>query len=800
MLRRWLHTIAHINAETKEEQTIPEHLKNVAELAWRLGQPLKMRNLAYLAGLFHDIGKWRKKFEQYLRAALINPNSVSKGDVNHSSAGAVFLYRRYYHGDELHRLTAQLIAVAVLSHHGLNDCLDPSGTDHFHRRVEHTDGLDYDEVIHNFEQSDLYQLDFDAYFEKAVQETAELIKTTEDNHLSRNFTIAMISRMLLSILIEADRLDTAIFSGGRSYDEGAGEPDALWTVFCDLLEGYLQTFENEGEVAEIRGQVAKECLQFAGSKPGIYRLAVPTGGAKTLGSLRYALNHAKQYGKKHIFYIGPYLSILEQNSEVFRSALGNTDYILEHHSNVVFDETEQEQRSELNRYQLLTENWDHPIVITTFVQFLNTLFSGRTQSVRRFHSLAHSVIIIDEIQSLPINMIAMFNMAMNYYSRLCDSTIVLCSATQPVLDQVKPPIHFSDPPDMIKNKAELYHRLKRVRIEEKKGNLDTPGLRDFIAGIMETVDDALVILNTKAAVRELFSELKRFYSDTNEEILLIHLSTSMCAEHRLNRINQIKERLKKIKVLCVSTSLIEAGVDLSFACVVRSFAGLDSIAQAAGRCNRHGEMKEGIVYLIRYQEERLGNLKQVDQGARCSENIVDEYQKWPERYNYDLLSPAALESFYNRYYFDRPQKKLMRYPIKTQGFDLTDLLANNLAGKQAANAEGKIADLVMFQAFKTAGRYFEVIAANTTGVIVPYGDGELIIENLTGSMKNAEVKKTLRKAQRYTVNLYQQNIDKLNAIGAVQWLETLGVWVLKAGFYDEELGIVYEGTMDYLEV
>lgn len=809
--------IAHIREDTNQEQPIIEHLQNVAEIAELLGAPLNMGNLAYITGMFHDLGKWRKKFEDYLREAVAHPERARRGEVNHSSAGAIYIYRRYFHGDELHRLTAQMIATAILSHHGLNDCLDPQGVDCFHKRIEQLDGLDYEEVIKNFHSSAIDESVLDELFLKAVSEVGQLIKLIQENRLSKSFTISMAERMLLSIIIDADRLDTVDFcgdadlngSGGNSIAEYKAKRELyktmpevnmkLWQPLCDRLETRLAKFKKDDSISRLRRQVSDECLAFAEKETSIYRLAVPTGGAKTLSSLRYALNHAKEYKKQRIFYIAPYLSILEQNSQVFKTALGDGDYILEHHSNIVFDDVEGESKFQYYRYKRLTENWDCPIVITTFVQFLNTLFSDSTQSVRRFHNLADSVIIVDEIQSLPINMIFMFNLAMNYFSCINNTTVILCSATQPVLDKVTMPIYMGTPGDIIADKTSLYRQLKRVRIEEKKGLLDTGTLRGFVLEIMEEHDDVLLILNTKAAAKTIFDSLREYYQEAKEPVLLIHLSTSMCAEHRLNCINLLKQRLKKEKIICVSTSLIEAGVDLSFSCVIRSFAGMDSIAQAAGRCNRNGEAEEGIVYLIHYREEKLNRLDQTKKGAMCSENLVDEYSRFPERYDYDLLSPKALESFYQRYYYDPSQSRLMAYPVDKSGFILLDLLGMNRKGSMAARNAGVNPDLEMLQAFKTAGKNFNVISNNTVGVIVPYGEGAEIIGQLIGNSDVGHYKEYLRKAQRFTVNVFQHQFQRMNELEALKFLEDIGVWVLKDGFYNEQTGLTLDGRLEFLE-
>lgn len=822
--------IAHINAETRAEQTVLSHLQGTAALSEKLACPLGMGNLAYLTGLLHDLGKWRKKFEDYIRTAIDHPEKVRKGEVNHSSAGAIYVYQRYYKGDKLQRLTAQLMAEAILSHHGLNDCLSPQGDEAFRTRIEKLEDLDYDEVLVNLEKSGIKAEELDDRFAKAQEEIAVFIRKTSGYDYGKSFFQGMIERMLLSILIDADRTDTAVFCGTR--EELAWE-FTDWELLCRKMEGYLAQpkFMQDTHISRIRRDIADECLRFAENQTGIYRLSVPTGGGKTLSGLRLALNHIagtrrESFGKienseiqknlekpenpaptakKRIFYIGPYLSILEQNAQVFRDVLGDGDFLLEHHSNVVQDD---ESQLEGSRYRQMTENWEVPIVLTTFVQFLNTLFSDSTQSVRRFHSLADSIIIIDEIQSLPIHMICMFNLMMNYLSAVWNVTVILCSATQPVLHHVKPPIDLGRPEDVIENTAKLYASLKRVRIEEKKGWLDTSQLSRFVADIAGRERSVLAILNTKAAVRALFLELKQYYADSSKPVRIVYLTTNMCPEHRLKVIHDLKQQLEAIqegstneRMICVSTSLIEAGVDLSFCSVIRSYAGMDNVAQAAGRCNRNGESEEGVVYLVRYKEENMSHQKQVVKGASCSEKLVEDFQQNPQRYDHDLLSPQALNTYYNHYYYDTEQQKLMRYPIEKKGFTLLDLLSENRVGKMAAYRDKRQVELELCQAFKTAGACFQAIDSDTVSILVPYEKGREYIADLCSFHSTpAECKKILRKAQRFTVNLYRYQFEKMKNLEALQFLEKAGAWALKEGFYDEEMGVVMEKRLDFMDI
>lgn len=806
------HMLINPDDNSYQEQTVLEHLEGTAKIARDLGESINIGSLSYLTGLFHDLGKWRKAFEEYINDVTNNVHKT-KGTLNHSSAGAIFIYQRYYKNDTLQKLTAQLIAYAILSHHGLNDCLSPKGINHFGRRINDLDDLDYDEVLSNLNKSNISMSDIDEEFEKAKNEVASMSKKFDSSsNDTLYFSKGLLQRMLLSILIDADRIDTAIFYGVREPADRNIIFKQSWQILINHLEKHLLKFKNTDEISILRKQISQECLEFSKSLPGIYRLAVPTGGAKTLSSMRYALHHAKIHKKKRIFYIAPYLSILEQNAQCFKDAIKQEDLILEHHSNVIFESTNIKNAGSenvdyeevMNKHRHLSENWNSPIVLTTFVQFLNTLFAGSTSSIRRFHSLIDSVIIIDEIQSLPIEMIHIFNMTMNYLHEVCNTTIILCSATQPVLDNesIKHPIHMSKPQDIISDVDKLYNKLKRVNIIEEKGIFDTNRLCSFAVELMNKENDLLIILNTKKAASELFKAIQEYYSEINEEIVLIHLSNNMCPQHRLDCIKNIKETLGSKKLICVSTSLIEAGVDLSFSTVIRSFAGLDSIAQAAGRCNRNGERKVGNVYVLHYENEYLAYLKQIQKGARCSEMVLDFYQNNPKKYQYDLLSRPSMNEFYRRYYFDNDQRYLMDYPLEDINTNLVELLSINRKGFKAyASCNKKIdPNLQLYQAFKTAGENFSVIAHNTVPIIVPYKEGEEIIKDLNGNIQLHDFKKLLKKSQRFTINIYRTKLEELHKAGAIISIREGEILALVSGFYNDELGITIEGMHDFLSI
>lgn len=796
--------ISHIHPITKQEQPLVDHLECTSRIAEEIGKRQSLQYLSKITGYFHDLGKARVRFDQYIIQAAENPSSAVRGSVNHSSAGAVYIYQRYYRDKPEHKLTAQLIGEAILSHHGLNDCLTPDGKDLFHHRVEKLDELDYEEVIDNFHKMLPDESIPDQWFCKAEIEVQNWLQKVKKAGLSSAYSKFMLERTLLSILIDADRLDTAVFCGDRPSDESIIKNTYLpWEDMSCRLENYLEGLGTKAsdEIRNSRMQVSVQCRQAAEWPGGIYRLPVPTGGGKTLAGLRYALHHARIHKKRHIFYIAPYLSILEQNASVFREVLKCDEYILEHHSNVITIDQENETRQEYDRYKHLTENWESPVILTSFVQFLNTLFSDRTQSIRRFHSLADSIIILDEIQSLPIEMISIFNMAMNYLNKISNTTVILCTATQPILDQVDIPINITSPISLIQNENELYQIMKRVDVERLKGSYDKTSLSTFIIDRIKEDNGILLIMNTKPTAREVYQELKSRCSQENEKITVIHLSANMCPQHRLDLLNRLKDILGKEKVICVSTNLIEAGVDISFPCVIRAMAGLQAIAQAAGRCNRNGEKERGNVFLAEYKQERLGSLKQLAVAQKCTRPIVDSFETEPSAFNNDLLSPKAMASFYKRYYHDDKQKRLMNYPIDKLNTNMLELLTVNPAGVMAYMEEKNTdqgPDLKLKQAFKTAGRYFEVISPDTVSVLVPYGEGRELTARLNGNISQEELPGLRRKCQRYMVNLYHNQIDALT--GGLYEVASGGILALKERFYDNELGVVSEGKMELLEI
>jgi CRISPR-associated endonuclease/helicase Cas3 len=794
---------AHINPVTFKKQSVKEHLDNVSAMSSNYGAKVSLEATGKLIGMLHDMGKETDKFNLYIQYCSANPKDKSlKGSIDHSTAGAKFIYDNFHDtSNPYQKYTAEMISLVICSHHGgLIDFLDLKGIDIFNNRMKKDKDIFYDEALFNFKLEYFEMESIKELFNKSMEEIKVILNKI--NKIDRSskfgkFSSGILAKYLFSCVIDADRYDTYTFMEGIVQQETIDKP-ALWKELSDLLERKLKDYPKLSKIDLLREEVSIACKNFAKNNTGIYQLSVPTGGGKTLSSLRYALDHAKRFNKDRIFYVIPFTTIIDQNAKEIKDILGHEDIILEHHSNLVIDNNQED-------YKLLTERWDSPIILTTMVQFLDTLFSGGTQSVRRMHNLANSIIIFDEIQAIPIKCINMFNSAINFLSNICNATIVLCTATQPLLSTTEMPIRLSENDNIISDIHEKFEQFKRVNLVDKRivGGYSPVLLKDFILDRMEQVESLLIILNTKNSAKAIFNELK--FANTNlpneKQYQLFHLSTNMCPSHRMNILQNMKKNLGHHRVICVSTQLIEAGVNISFGCVVRSLAGLDSIAQSAGRCNRHGESLCSDVYIVNIEYENVSKLVDIKEGQECTQRVLDEFKERPTMFDNDLLSPKAMERYYKYYFHNR--KKEMNYTLSKPNNDksMYELLSENIeAANEFKNRNGYKSELMLNHAFKTAGDNFQVIDQNTTGVIVPYRDGKEIITLINGECSLGELKQHLKKAQQFSVNLFENDKRKLEEMKAIVELKNGSVLALKEGFYKEDVGVTFEKqTMEFYD-
>jgi len=769
-----------------------------------------------IIGLLHDVGKASQEFQSYIGSAtgLIPPDSpewidpeVNKGKVDHSTAGAQLIYKQLQeNGFE----TAQALSLCIASHHsGLIDCLAPEGKNNFKRRMEKPEKQSHrDESWSNLPGIEK-RLDASLHHDVETQLIAKLnsLKFPPESPDTLNFKFGLLVRYLLSCLIDADRLDTADFEFPlneriRNYGNYRS-----WETLINRLDEKISQFESKedrNEVDELRGNVSQACLDFSVKPKGVYQLAVPTGGGKTFSSLRFALNHANKHGMDRVFYIIPYTSIIDQNADEVRKVLEDRNekgqylnkVVLEHHSNIMFDDENGEQGWLPNkRRSLLSENWDAPIVFTTQVQFLEALFGSGTRAVRRMHQLANSVIIFDEVQTIPIRMVRMFNATLKFLVHGCGSTAVLCTATQPLLDKVEPEQHaLRIDGKIIENEKHLYEKLRRVEVYDKRkvGNIgwSNEEIAELAQDELKKRGSVLIIVNTKKSALSLYTTIANTRNSS-----VCHLSTNMCPAHRLETLNKIKEKLNNEQpIICVSTQLIEAGVDIDFCTVIRYLAGLDSVAQAAGRCNRSGkQMGLGNVFIINPENESISMLKDIREGANITGRILREFDKDPELFDNDRLGLNAMKKYYEYYFFQR--KNEMAYDVNPNSLvgrkdTLFNLLSRNkIASKRYAQTSGSH-PLFLSQSFQTAARVFEAIDSPTRGVIVPYQEeGKGIVTDLCGSLELEKRYRLIKKAQRYSVNLYPHEFQRMVEKGAIREIQKgAGIFYLDTQYYSDEFG------------
>ena len=528
---------------------------------------------------------------------------------------------------------------------------------------------------------------------------------------------------------------------------------------------------------------------------------MPTGGGKTLSSLRFALKHAQKHKLGKIIFVLPFTTIIEQNAEDVRQILeknaGEKPYsiVLEHHSNLLPPEDEEDKKNHWQN-QLLSENWDAPIVFTTSVQLQECLFARGTRAVRRMHQLSNALIVFDEIQSLPVKMVHLFCNAMNFLVAQCQSSVVLCTATQPLLHQVDPEkgaLRLSDQHEIIPDPDKLFTQLKRTVIEDRtRQGLSNKETAELALSHVNRYGSCLVVVNTKAAALDLYRLCQQENIDT------FHLSTNMCPQHRRKVLEDIFARLTANKpVLCISTQLIEAGVNISFASAIRYLAGLDSIAQAAGRCNRHGERDMGVVTVINAAEENLDYLTEIKKGKEITQRILDEFRDSPEKLDHDLLSPKAMTRYYEEYFFVRANE--MSYSIsgrKTADPDdtLLRMLSSNDYALKKYRKTATAQKHLQYQSFATAAGHFQVIDTYTRGVIVPYGDkGKELVGDLLVAPTLATQKEVLRQAQPYTVNVYSHTLKTLmDKKGALYTPQDSDFLCLDEEYYSDEFGLCTE--------
>ena len=822
--------IAHQRKTDGTKQSLERHLLEVAELSKTFASKIGLTEPGELIGLVHDLGKYNKEFQDYLKSAvgLLNQDEDEdfvdaqrlKGKIDHSTAGAQLVWAEITKQEGIGQIVGQILALCIASHHsGLIDCLSSDNNrpveDNFTRRINKSDCRSHlSEAKSNMDTSiftRFSELVNGSRIVDSLKETLRQIALLDEIKgldPSKNpvvqFKIGFLVRFLFSCLIDADRINTADFENPKAAKNRLTGQYPSWDILIERLEENLAKFENQKEIDKIRKQISDHCREKAAVPKGIYTLTVPTGGGKTLASLRFALHHARKWDMDRIIYIVPFTTIIDQNAEVVRNILEPTEkdrdrIVLEHHSNLTPEKQGWQEK-------ILTENWDAPVIYTTSVQLLESLFGSGTRGARRMHQLANAVVIFDEIQTVPVNCVHLFNNAINFLTEHCGSTAVLCTATQPLLNQVdrgKGALRFTEENEIMPNVKRLFDDLKRVEVlnRPKHGGWTNEEVAALAFEEVKNSGSCLVIVNTKKSAQRLFQICLE-----KTEIPIYHLSTNMCPAHR----KEILERMRELlippvsPVICISTQLIEAGVDIDFGAVIRFTAGLDSIAQAAGRCNRNKLRDVGRVHVINPADESLDRLKDIRAGVQVTQRLLNEAMTGEWEFDGNLLGPEAMERYFKYYFFSRRNE--MSYSISREAIGREDTLLNLLSVNSAAVNEYKRShraapNIYLRQSFRSAAKAFKVIDAPTRGIIVPYEkSGRNLINDLCSAVEVKTQFKLLRLAQQYTVNVFPYIFDRLQEEEAIHRIqESVDIFYLSdTRYYSQTFGLsqIPEGDME----
>ena len=718
---------------------LSHHLKGTATKAAGFLEATGCGDFGYAAGLLHDLGKYSQEFQKRLAGDVQR--------VDHSTAGAKVAINRYG------AVAGKMLAFCIAGHHaGLADGSGEQGSSLAQRLEKEIPKLD-----------------------PVWRDEIKLNDLSRPNVIPRcpqtaGFSKAFFIRMLFSALVDADCLDTEAYYDGL---RGETTPRGGYPSLSELrkrLDQHLQALKREAKatcVNNLRAEVLDHVRDQAESKPGVFTLTVPTGGGKTLTSLAFALDHAAHHNLARVIYVIPYMNIVEQTAMVFRRALRSgpgdeADFVVEHHSS--FDESRVSGREGAAKLRLAMQNWDAPIVVTTAVQFFESLFADRPSRCRKLHNVANSVVILDEAQTLPLRYLRPCVAALDELARNWRTTVVLCTATQPALTETDQfPDGFRNPRELAPNPHRLHRELRRTRITQAGTMSDSD-----LAERLRKTPQVLCIVNTRRHARELHEMLH----DTPGAL---HLSTLMCAVHRRERLNNVRERLGRgDPVRLVATSLVEAGVDLDFPEVWRAEAGLESIIQAAGRCNREGKAEKGDVFVFRPDEvEGRRSPPEVGQLADSARSVMRSHQEDPS-------SLEAINAYFRMVYWrktweDLDYKNILRMVNERQGgLDFP---------------------------FRAIAKEFRLIETSMVPVIVPYAsakEGGEDVDGLLEELKNAERPGQIaRKLQSYTVQVpaYARNAlvqaRAVAPVGEVRFGDQF-MRLINTDLYQQDIGLNWD--------
>lgn len=697
-------------------QSNEEHSNGVTELTSRFASEFGLGAWGSVLGMLHDKGKETNAFQQHIRKESgYTPEAKVAGDYHHAYIGGIIARKLYGKSAD------NFFVNQILSHHsGLHD----------------SDELDCE----NSELKKNIPTEVNINIEKVVLDKLSFKCEASDFH--------HLSRMLYSCLVDADYLDTEAFM-----DKAASELRANKVAIKDLLpklEAYLHNLKvsaKDTEVNHVRNEVQQQCIKTSMSPIGFYSLTVPTGGGKTLSSLVWAMRHAIHNGQKRIIIAIPYTSIIVQTAAILREIFG-VENVLEHHSNVDPEQIKDEKLRE--QMKLATENWDYPIVVTTNVQLFESMFSNKPATCRKLHNIVNSVLILDEVQTLPMDYLQPIVDSLKTYNKLFKVSVLFTTASQPVLsgfiEGCNPKASFQgikEVKEIIPKDFKLHDKLRRVKLD-----IDNLGKSyDEVAEMLKRHKKVLCIVNTRRDAKELYERLP-------QEGVTLYLSKMMCPAHISETVEQIKTALKDDSneiIRVVSTQLIEAGVDIDFPVVFRQEAGLDSVLQAAGRCNREGKKDICTTYVFSLAKEHHLPKGGIQDGnnARLS---LDTSSDW--------FAPETMSSYFRQLYyrndsFDKKDMKNFLYDVK------------NIS-------------------FASAAKNFQLIEDSGKTVIVCWKNGSELVQEL---LQNGPSYLLMKKISKYCVNIYQRDFEALCKMGVVTEKRE-GLFVVDyAQQYDKHIGL-----------
>lgn len=706
--------IAHSENNNGEEQSMKQHSEGVAALMKSFALADDFAEIYSYCGLLHDIGKYSKGFQNYIR---------SKGEKEPHAKWGAYMAR-------MNKLIN--IAFPVIGHH--------AGLPNRDAMFETLEQCAKDENRWNQIQQALKEYDFNI----------PMCDNGSFNKIGDIFQKELFIRLIYSALVDADSLDTERhFQKEQSYARSCKilDVDALLAA----LNNRFDSFKQVTPLNELRTNVRLYAQSLANADQGCFSMTLPTGMGKTLTSLNWALHHAKAHPNiKRIVIVLPFISIIDQTASELKTIFKDYDVILEHHSNVIYEGANEEESYCKDSKELATENWDYPIIITTAVQFFESLFSNQRSKCRKLHNLQDSIVIFDEIQTLPVNLAECTMKMLNDMLHLCRCSFLFCTATQPNFQTRKDFCGIDHITPLVENPASIFASTKRVKyisVDDYKAQ----SFESIADCVVEQNDSVLIVCNTKKKAMALFDKLKE-----KSEIPVLHLSTNMCQIHRMEVIKKVRQKLKEgEKLILCSTQLIEAGVDIDFPVVFRELAPLEAIIQSAGRCNREGKLKEGKVCLFQLEDQ--------SQPSRDYETFA-KFARLCYQGNEDMLSDA---DFYTNYY--------------------TNIIKNYSSEDNVTPKREKLR-------FQDVADIYRIINSNTTSLFIYRYDKESL--SLYNTIKDKEYfsRKNYQQIAQYSVQVYEW-FTKANADKIGETLNGIKIWF---GTYSKEIGLSNKDEIFYI--